>query len=117
MSVSAHDNGLAEVQQRVRDVRQTPRIEYAYYQQIAPVRNGKMPERSEFVRVACGDISQGGVSYVTPDEPDYESIVVALGPFNMTMFVVARVVSVKPIVAVNGQFFRVGCEFTERVHL
>ena len=117
MSTAIQWEGLAEVERRVEELRSSQRNVYQFQQGIAPIYSGKLPRRSDFFRVSCQDISRGGISFVVPDEPDYDAIVIALGPSHSVLYVAAKVINVTPINAVNGQFYRVGCEFTERVSL
>ena len=117
MSTATQWEGLAEVQQRVEELRGCARTVYQYQQNVAPVHGGQLPHREDFFRVTCQDISRGGVSFIVDDEPDYESVVIALGPSQTVLYVAAKVCNVTPISAVNGLFYRVGCEFTERVRL
>ncbi len=110
-------SNLVEVSQRVEELRKSPRMQYRFQQDIAPIHGGQLPRKSDFYRVSCVDISCGGLCFVTADKPDFESLVVALGPQKVPMYVVAKVTNVATISAVNGEFFRIGCQFTERVYL
>lgn len=108
---------LFEVSRRIEELRKSPRMQYRFQQDIAPIRGGQLPRKSDFYRVSCVDISCGGLSFIADEKPDFESLIVALGPQKLPMYVAAKVINVTPISAVNGQFFRVGCQFTERVYL
>jgi hypothetical protein len=55
------------------------RRRYSCLQWVAPYRNGRLPEASEFTRVQCIDLSSGGFAFLAEEGGDYEFLVVALG--------------------------------------
>jgi diguanylate cyclase len=99
------------------DRRGQPRRPFPTNQFIAPYLNGKLPTREMFQQVLCHDISSGGFSFLLPQPPAFDSIIVALGmPPNVT-YLSGRVVHTSAS-SPNGQsMVLVGCRFLGRVEL
>ena len=99
------------------DRRGQPRRPFPTNQFIAPYLNGKLPTREMFQQVLCHDISSGGFSFLLPQPPAFDSIIVALGmPPNVT-YLSGRVVHTSES-SPNGQsMYLVGCRFLGRVEL
>lgn len=95
--------------------RQRPRRSYPYYQFMAPIIGGALPDRSEFRRVRCNDIASGGFSYLASEPPPSDLVMVQLGsPPNLT-YVVAQIVHVNRIRMQEKYTYLVGCGYTGRV--
>ncbi len=98
------------------DKRSSPRREYSYFQRIAPVLGNDFPDDSQFVKVACCDISAGGLSYLLEEPPVYDELIISLGTPPNDRKILARVVRTAQRV-VNGQtVHQVGCQFVGRVN-
>ncbi|HVX62073.1 MAG TPA: diguanylate cyclase [Pirellulales bacterium] len=99
------------------DRRNQPRRPFPTNQFIAPYAEGQMPTREMFRQVPCHDISAGGFSFLSPDPPDFEQFVVALGvPPNVT-YLTAKVVHTTVTDSGPVPMFLVGCRFTGRINL
>ncbi len=97
------------------DKRSSPRREYSYFQHVAPILNNRLPTDDQFMKVACCDISAGGLSYLLKEAPGYDELVISLGAPPNAGKIIAKVVRVVEK-QVNGQaVFQVGCQFIGRV--
>lgn len=92
-----------------------PRRMYQRLQLMAPVIGDKLPSQAEFRQVECYDISCRGFSYLEPDPPTYDTLVVALGeiPFS---FLLARVMGFGQVRRDRRFDYRIGCQFTRRLN-
>ena len=99
---------LAEV-----DKRSGQRSDFDCTQRIAPRYHGRTPVPREFFTVKCRDLSTGGISFTIDWEPDFDDLVVALGPDHLT----ARVVRVSQAYDESGLVYLLGCQFTGRIHI
>ncbi|HUY89465.1 MAG TPA: GGDEF domain-containing protein [Pirellulales bacterium] len=99
------------------DRRGQPRRPFPTNQFIAPYLNGQIPTRDMFQQVLCHDISSGGFSFLLPQPPRFDSIIVALGmPPNVT-YLTGRIVHTSAS-SPNGQsMYLVGCRFMGRIEL
>jgi hypothetical protein len=98
------------------DLRSSPRRQFPFTQLIAPARGSREPSRDEFVAVPCRDLSEGGISLYLSEPPEFDYLLVALGP-SPTLNVRARVVRVKEIERAGQTLYLVGCQFIDRVSL
>lgn len=98
------------------DRRSSPRRKYGYFQRIAPILGNDFPDDSQFVKVACCDISAGGLSYLVEEPPAYDELIISLGSPPNDRKILARVVRTAQR-DVNGQtVHQVGCQFVGRVN-
>jgi len=91
------------------------RRSFPYRQGIAPYVNDKMPEESDYVEVGFRDISAGGVSFLTPDKPDFEQVIIALGSGQNVTLVAAEVMHVDTTQRDGRLMYLVGCRFLRRI--
>jgi len=98
------------------DARQEERRPYCYQQSVAPYVRGRIPTPQMFQSVQCCDLSSGGASFLTPDRPTCDMIVITIGDERHLVYRTARVVQVSDVVEKSGRMFRVGCQFTGRLH-
>ena len=96
------------------DRRGRPRRSYPYHQSIAPIINGKLPARSELVRVQCNDIAAGGFSYLSDSPPPSDMLVVALGHSPNLTYVTAEIVHLTRVKRNGQNAYLVGCTYTGR---
>jgi PAS domain S-box-containing protein len=89
---------------------------YPYIQRIAPWSGGRLPAHRLFVEVLCRDISPTGVSFFFPRRPDFERVVVSLGPGENKVYVIAEVRHVANFNVDGRPAFAVGCQFLARVY-
>ena len=104
LEASRHD---LDSERRVNNRRQ-----YARWQYIAPYRSARLPAASDFVERWCQDLSPSGFSYVSPEPPDAEHLIVALG-HAPHLFVSAAVMHHRRREGCSD--FLVGCQFVARV--
>lgn len=99
------------------DRRGQPRRPFPTNQFIAPYLNGQLPTRDMFQQVLCHDISSGGFSFLLPQPPRFDSIIVALGmPPNVT-YLTGRIVHTSASNPNGQSMYLVGCRFMGRVEL
>jgi PAS domain S-box-containing protein len=96
--------------------REFPRKPYPYIQRIAPWSGGRLPPQRTFVEVLCRDISSTGVSFFFPRRPNFDRLVVSLGPTDKKVYVIAEVRHVANINVDGRPAFAVGCQFLARVY-
>ena len=71
-----------------------------------------------FREVQCQDVSVSGFSYLVPDQPDYEKLVVTLGDSSNKIPMIAAIVrNCMNVGSETEPLFRVGCEFGSRLSL
>ena len=98
-----------------KDRRTRPRRSYPYAQLIAPMIDNKRPQPSAFREVRCRDIAAGGFSYLSPDKPDYQELVIGFGAAPAITYVKAKIVHYAPIEIDGHTQYNVGCCYTGRV--
>ena len=89
-----------------------PRRSFNFPQSIAPYSGGLFPSTNEFYDVQGCDISTDGFSFLVPERPQFEMLVVALGTRSRRTLVSARVIDVSEMPDTG---FRVNCDFDERL--
>ncbi len=95
--------------------RSSPRRDFRYFQRIAPVVDGHIPDNDEFIKVVCLDISVGGFSFVADQPPDYDELVISLGSPPNDRKVIAKIVRVVKTTVDGQRSHQVGCQFVGRV--
>jgi hypothetical protein len=118
----------------LKESRKESKHPFKVFQSIAPYDGDGVPDESRFSQVLCRDLSQGGFSFVASEEPDYPTLVIALGdPPNQT-HMVAEVVHFRQVRLLDGErieivndpegngddgreapLFLVGCRFSGRL--
>jgi hypothetical protein len=68
-----------------------------------------------FQEVDCCDLSTGGFSFLAPDVPASDHLVVRLGGEDSFVFLTAKAVNCRPYLTIHGTQFFVGCRFIGRV--
>ena len=94
--------------------RGSERIEYPVIQVAAPCSPGQPVRKWGFFRVRCRDISRGGICFFWPRKPDFDAVLVVLGPRPNALFLTARVAWSKPAEG-SESVFLLGCQFLEKV--
>jgi PAS domain S-box-containing protein len=97
------------------DVRERFRRPFPYAQRLAVWGGGRLPRRRDFFEVQCRDISATGFSFYYERRPKFKRIVVAVGPEQSPVYLVADVRHVTAGKAEHRGSFLVGCEFRGRV--
>lgn len=95
--------------------RSSPRREFRYFQRIAPVVDGHIPDNDEFTKVVCLDISAGGFSFLAEKPPEYDELVISLGTPPNDRKVIAKIVRVAKTNVDGQRSHQVGCQFVGRV--
>lgn len=94
--------------------RQRTRQAFNFLQRIAPIVDGKLPERRQFHAVHCKDISSGGFSFLANTPPPHSSFVVALGTAPAITYLTADVVHVTSVIRNDKTRYLVGCKYVGR---
>jgi hypothetical protein len=94
------------------DRRDAERFAFASQQTIAPYSGKDMPRAADFRRVACHDISAGGMSFYWDRPLDFEYVVVALESTTASLRVIGRATFCVPEGDGN---YRIGCQFIKRL--
>jgi len=94
--------------------RRSPRRSYPYHQAIAPILNGKLPDRADFLHVPCKDIAAGGFSYLSPTPPLSDELIVALGTPPQLTYIAAQVMHVTRLKGHGKHRYLVGCAYIGR---
>jgi len=97
--------------------RRRPRRAFPYQQLIAPIFEGRMPRRDDFVTTECNNIAAGGFSYLSDTRPETNTLVVALGTPPSFTYLSAEVAHVTPVEHDQGRKYLIGCTYTGRVSL
>ena len=97
-------------QQGSGERREGPRHPYECKQLMAPYDGVRLPGQAEFGWVECRNISSRGLSFVLPEPPEFQHVIMALGsvPF---IFLVAGIVYSD----VEGEHYICGCRFQKRI--
>ena len=99
-----------------KERRMSQRFAYSAVQAVVPYDGKRLPTSDMFRRVLCHDLSTGGISFIWPSVPDFEQAVIKLAAAHRTLYVVARVVSHRPLDSSHRRFL-VGCAFLDRVRI
>lgn len=97
--------------------RRNLRVPFPRMQEIAPIVDGKLPDRSRFLKVRCHDISAGGFSFFLPNTPDFEELVVALGEGDSRKYLTAKVLHARSAEFDGRRMKLVGCAYSGRLEL
>lgn len=106
---------VPEEEVRGSDRRAATRRHFAQKQFVAPYHGGCLPGRVSFREVTCQDISATGFSFLSPQLPDFESLVVALGVSPNMTYMTARVVNRIQLADDPVPLYRIGCRFSGRI--
>jgi len=97
-----------------RERRSRPRRSYPYSQSIAPIFEGKLPDRNAFTRIECNDIGAGGFSFLSSKPLDSDTLVVALGnPPDLT-YLIAQIAHVTRVEQDGKHKYLIGCNYIGR---
>lgn len=97
------------------DRRRAVRRPFNYRQCVAPYRGGELPSKAVFREVSCQDISSTGFSFLSPQLPDFDSLVVALGVSPNLTYMTANIVGRFQLADAPAPLYRIGCRFSGRV--
>ena len=118
--------------------RSDKRRDYRTAQRIARWDGGPIPDEDQFVAIQCRDLTRSGLSFLTPTEPHFSTIVVEFGAAPDVFYVAAQIVRGVPVMCYPSGFvtpindggvatltgppgetgkamFLVGCRFTRRL--
>jgi PilZ domain len=91
------------------------RFAFPVVQMMAQYDRTGLPSRDRFQQVRCQDLSSSGISFLWPQIPDFEYIVISLETSGPPIHLTARVTSVRPAPNQPGELL-VGCQFTGRLN-
>ena len=94
--------------------RSRPRRAFSFLQQIAPIVDGKLPDRRHFQAIHCRDISSGGFSFIAATPPEHKTYVVALGMPPVMTYLMAKIAHVTAVIRNDKPRFLVGCQYVGR---
>jgi len=100
------EKSIAEAERRM-----SKRFHFSAVQSMAPCNGSELPRKRAFGKVLCQDISTSGISFRLPFQPDFDHAVIRLSKPHSSIYVMARVTSIRP--ASIG--FLVGCRFLSKV--
>ncbi len=84
-------------------------------QRVAPFINGHFPEPDMFREIDCEDISPAGFTYLLPERPEYDKVLLALGRDRDRAYTTASVQQCRNIGSDAAPLYRVSCRFTSPV--
>ncbi len=90
---------------------------FPYRQMMAPLRTGELPTSDQFQPVQCRDITARGLSFVSPNKPEYDAVVFALGSGQSLRYIAAQIDGLSTASLGDWQGWVVSCRFTQRVAL
>ena len=105
---------LEKQSQKTTNRRGAERQAFECTQLLAPYDGTTLPNSADFSPVLCHDISPTGFSFFSPQRPDYQLVVVALGDIPFRFFAA----EVKRITHSNHKDLKrllVGCKFVQRL--
>jgi PAS domain S-box-containing protein len=105
---------FARINEQGTERRDKPRRNFPYIQLIAPIKDGKLPQRSAFREIRCRDIAAGGFSFLTPEQPADKELVVAFGVGTNLTFLTARIVHRAEQIKDGKKLYLIGCQYTGR---
>lgn len=116
---AAHPSGPSagdgrELSSPSQDRRSSRRHSYPYWQNIAPIVRGRLPDGEEFVQVECLDLSAGGFAFYFDHLPAFEELVLLLGHPPQVSKIVCRVVRVALVKRGGREEYLIGCRFIGR---
>ena len=97
------------------DRRGRDRQTFATHQAVAPVVNGRMPNKEQLRDVMCRDLSTSGISFYASQPPESDQLLVRLTTSHRVTYLTAQVAHCRPIADGGDAAFIVGCRFTGRV--
>ena len=107
---------VQDVASDCKERRVSQRFAYNLVQSAVPYDGKRLPTSDMFRKVQCHDLSTGGMSFVWPHAPEFERVIVKLAAPNRILYVVASVVSYRPVENAKRGFL-VGCKFLDRVRI
>ena len=69
----------------------------------------------EFTPVRCHDISSAGISFVVPELPASDTLVISIGPHSAPILMAVRVAHSRSVYMYNQIGYLVGCQFVKRI--
>ncbi len=68
------------------------RVPFPVIQGVAPRRGDALPDDAEFLSVQCHDLATGGASFLMDAEPDFDTLVMAVGEPPAIAYMAAEIV-------------------------
>ncbi len=105
------DDPASQHERRTSERRRFPRI-----QPVAACDGARPPTLDMFADVRCYDISNGGISFLWPQKPEFEYAVIGLGTVSERIWLKTRLVRQFPIEGLDGEFLAC-CQFIGRISM
>ena len=93
----------------------TKRYRYSSRQSLLPRYGSDVPDVNDLLPVTCHDLSSGGLSFFTSQEPDYKQFYVSLGVGSERRFMLAEVKSHRSVYMYENMGYLVNAQFQARV--
>jgi|GEM_PF-6480633 len=98
------------------DCSQTQRYQFSCTQQAAPWAPGApFPAPADFQDVKCRDVSAGGISFLWPDSPEFEYVVMTISTTGTPIYMAAQIVHSRAVFMFGEVGYLVGCKFIKRL--
>lgn len=92
------------------------RYEYNCEQLMAPWTPGdSMPAPRDFRTVTCHDISVRGISFIVEERPQFDSVVISVGPRSSPVYMLSEVEDYKAVYMHDQVGYLVSCRFVRRI--
>ena len=92
------------------------RYPYDCVQQMAPWHDGRpLPKIDQLTPVRCHDISVSGISFLWPDKPKFDTVVISVGTGSEMVFMAAEVRHYRAVYMHEQVSHLVGCRFIRRL--
>jgi hypothetical protein len=97
------------------DRRGGERLAFPSEELVAYFVDGAAPDPGDFASVACGDLSEEGISFYWPTVPPSDMAIVGLLVQGELTYLLAEVRSCTAIAGVASGKYRIGCRFIKRI--
>lgn len=109
-----HDGEKCEM---IKPSKRSKRRSFKRLQRIAACVDDRFPEEVMFREIECEDVSPTGFSYLLPEVPEGDRVVMSLGGGANLTYMTATVKSSSNLGTDSNPMFRIVCEFTARCDL
>jgi len=75
------------------------------------------PLASDFRPVKCRNLSAAGISFLWPDKPEFDHVIMAIGPTGSPIYIAAEIVHSKAVFMFNEVGYLIDCKFKKRIEI